>query len=93
MSDLQAKDLRLLDDKVVIFDSRDHHFRTKDHPEANGRIGQLGEQVWTFHWTLEDGTILWLSMGKESHDTFRGFLLREELDDVADEAIKKLTDE
>jgi hypothetical protein len=38
----------------------------------------------------KDGTILHLLMGKETHDNFRGFLLREELDDAADEAMATL---
>lgn len=63
-----------------------HHFKTKDCPIANGREPGAGEQMWTFHWELEDGTILFLHMGREGHDTFRGFLLREELDDEADRA-------
>lgn len=74
----------------VLFDSRDKHYRTKDHPQANDRQPEPSEQAWTFHWTLEDGTILFLHMGKDSHDTFKGFLLREELDDAADEATRNL---
>jgi hypothetical protein len=65
-------------------------YRCKDHPAANGRQPQHGDVQWDFHFTLEDGTILHLLMGKETHDNFRGFLLREELDDAADEAMANL---
>lgn len=76
--------------EFVLFDSRDHHFMTKDCPIANKREPLPGEQMWTFHTELEDGTTLFLYMGRECHDNFRGFLLREELDDAADQAVENL---
>ena len=61
-------------------------FRTKCHPEANGRHGVPGEYKWDFTFPLEDGSMLEIQMGREGHDDFRGFLLREEMDDAADAA-------
>lgn len=66
------------------------HFRTRDHPEAHGKKPRQGDREWILHWILDDGRILYLSMGKEAHDAFRGFLLHEELDDCADEAAGNL---
>lgn len=80
----------LQSNEVVLFDSRDHYFTTRDCPIANGRAPQSGEQMWEFHWTIEDGSRLWLRMGRESHDKFREFILREELDDAADAAAERL---
>ena len=62
------------------------HYRTIEHPEANGRQAQAGDSAWDFRCILEDGTILHLHMGKQGHDAFRGFILHEALDDIADEA-------
>ena len=62
------------------------HFRTKCHPEANGRKPEDGEYKWDFTFTLDDGQELIIGMGEEAHDDFRSFILREELDDAADEA-------
>ncbi len=64
------------------------HFKTKCHPEANGRKPKTGEQKWDFTFTLDDGHELIIGMGKKAHDNFRSFILREELDDAADEAQK-----
>ena len=61
-------------------------YRTRCHPEANGRVPVTGEHQWAFTFTLEDGSTLVIQMGREGHDDFRGFLLREELDDAADAA-------
>ncbi len=61
-------------------------FRTKCHPEANGRVPVKGEYKWTFTFTLDDGSLLEIEMGREAHDQFRGFILREEMDDAADAA-------
>ena len=62
------------------------NFTTRDHPEANGRTPRVEEQSWTFTFDLEGGRSLVVNMGKECHDIFRGFILREELEDAADEA-------
>lgn len=61
------------------------YFRTEDHPLANGRLPLAGEQAWTCTFRLEDGTQLEVHMGREARDTFRNFVLREEMDDFVDE--------
>lgn len=61
-------------------------FRTRCHPEANGRVPVTGEYKWDFTLTLEDGSTLMIEMGRETHDAFRGFVLREEIDDAANAA-------
>ena len=66
--------------------------RTLCHPDANGRAPQRGDIAWEFKIPLEDGTILHLHMGRESRDALRSFVLREEMDDTADEAQEKLDD-
>jgi hypothetical protein len=52
-------------------------FRVNDHPEANGRIPQPGEQGWKYVFPLENGDKLYLLFGKETHDTFAQFILDE----------------
>ena len=61
-------------------------FMTQCHPLANGREARNGEHSWNFTFKLDDGRVLTVQMGKEAHDDFRSFILREELDDVADAA-------
>lgn len=68
--------------------SEPRHFRTRDFPTQP----TPGDQTWLLHWTLDDGTTLYLEMGKEGHAQFRAWMLREELDDAADEAMKHLAD-
>ena len=69
----------------------DKTFRTQCHPEANGRNPEYGEYKWDFKFTLEDGSILMIELGKEAHDDFRGFVLREEMDDAMDAAEEATT--
>ena len=69
----------------------DKTFRTQCHPEAKGREPQEGEYKWDFKFTLEDGSILMIEMGKEAHDDFRGFVLREEMEDAMDAAEEAAT--
>lgn len=67
------------------------HYTTKDHPMANGRRPEPGDQSWTFTFELADGTPLQLHVGRECREAFRSFILREELDDAADLASEQLT--
>lgn len=62
--------------------------RTCCHPEANGRVPVKGEHKWDFTFTLENGSTLVVEMGRETHDAFRSFILREEVDDAIDAAEK-----
>ena len=45
----------------------EHIFRTDDHPMANGREAQLGEQVYFFLFPLEDGTKLQVETGQKGY--------------------------
>ena len=65
----------------------DKTFRTQCHPEANGRNPQEDEYKWDFKFTLEDGSILLIELGKEAHDAFRGFVLCEEMEDAMEDAM------
>lgn len=58
-------------------------FRTKCHPEANGRKPKVGEQQWTFTFDLEGGQKLIILSGKEGRDAFKSMLEQEEIDDLA----------
>jgi hypothetical protein len=51
-----------------------YHFKTKDHPEADGRQAQKGEQAWTFWFCLEEGGKLYLNMGYEGLKTLAGLI-------------------
>lgn len=59
---------------------------TQCHPEADGRTPIEGEYKWHFKFTLVNGDILKISMGREAHDDFRAFILSEEMDDAIDAA-------
>jgi hypothetical protein len=50
-------------------------FRTKCHPEANGRQPQYGDVAWTVELPLEDGRILAVEMGKKGRDLIFGMLI------------------
>jgi hypothetical protein len=68
----------------------DVRLRTEDHPLAAGRTARPGERCWTIRCRLEDGRRLLLEMGEEGHKVFRGFMLREDLDDFAEGAMRTL---
>lgn len=57
-----------------------HEFRTKDHPEANGRTPKKGEQEFSLKFPLENGDVLVVKMGKEGWDTVGQFILDEAID-------------
>lgn len=59
-------------------------FKTRDHPEANGRLPKAGEQAWKVWFPLVDGGKLYVHMGKEGHDNLRHVVLMEYLDDIVD---------
>lgn len=52
------------------------HLRTIDHPEANGRKPQAGDQGYTLIFPLEDGSSLRLTMGRQSYAHFVDFIGR-----------------
>jgi hypothetical protein len=59
-------------------------FKTRDHPESNGRLPKAGEQAWNVWFPLEDGGKLYVHMGAEGHRNLREVVLMEYLDDVID---------
>lgn len=50
-------------------------FRTKDHPEANGRTPQSGDQENRLVFPLEDGRFLSVRMGREGFERVSQFIL------------------
>lgn len=50
------------------------HFRTKDHPQANGREALLGERAFPLHFPLEDGSELVVHMGQKGFDSITQLL-------------------
>ena len=50
-------------------------FRTRCHPEANGRKPRAGETQWALILPLESGEILQIKMGKEGFETISQFFL------------------
>ena len=57
-------------------------YKTKCHPEANGRKPQNGEQEWTLTFPLEDGSCLVVQMGKLGRESMMGMLVQEVADDL-----------
>ncbi len=84
--DIGGEVMAKVDALIAVCRRRGGIARTQCHPEANGRVGIKGEYKWTFTFTLEDGSVLDIEIGREAHDDFRGFVLREEIDDAADDA-------
>ena len=58
--------------------------RTKDHPEANGRTPQPGEQGYTLRFPLEDGSDLIVYCGAETFQHFSDMIGRMMIDDALD---------
>lgn len=50
-------------------------FRTKDHPEANGRQPQSGDQEYCLVFPIEDGRFLSVKMGREGFEHISQFIL------------------
>lgn len=50
-------------------------FKTRDHPEANGRKTTFGDVAWTIRLPLEDGSELVVRMGKKDRDILFGMLI------------------
>lgn len=59
-------------------------YRTKDHPEANGRKAVAGEQQWVFTFLLQDGSELKVIAGRVCRDSFKAMLEQEDIDDTAE---------
>jgi hypothetical protein len=56
-------------------------FRTKDHPQANGKKAQYGDVEYRLTFPLEDGTDLFVVCGKEGMRNLRNVVLAELCDD------------
>ena len=50
-------------------------FRTKDHPEANGRKPIAGEQSYSLAFPLENGETLIVDMGQQGYEIIGQFML------------------
>ena len=59
-------------------------FRTRCHPEANGRKPKPGDRFWCFSCVLEDGRVLAVACGAEGHRDLRDMLFQEEVDDAVE---------
>jgi hypothetical protein len=51
------------------------HFRTVDHPEANGRKSKQGEAQYPMRFPLEDGRELVLTLGEAGFQTLTDLLM------------------
>ena len=61
------------------------HYRTKNHPEANGRRPEHGEEAWNIYMPLENGQTLHIHMGKKDRDILFGMLIVDCHDNGEDE--------
>jgi hypothetical protein len=69
-----------------------YSFKTKDHPEANGRTPSGGEMAWTLQFLTDDGATILVRIGQVGRDAIRAMLLQEDADDIpgAMDALKNL---
>lgn len=63
-------------------------FRTKDHPQANGRIPDLGEIVYGLLFPLEDGRLLEVQIGQQGWDHVETLRREIALDDFIDQVMR-----
>lgn len=59
-----------------------YSFKTRDCPDANGRVPDAGERRWRFEIPLEDGGTLTLFFGKEGMDCMKEVLEADFVDDA-----------
>lgn len=52
-------------------------FRTKDSPDANGRVPVTGDIKWTLMFPLDTGEKLYVSMGQGGRDAILSMLAEE----------------
>lgn len=55
-----------------------HSFKTRGHPEANGRIPQPGDVEWKIRLPLEDGTTLEILLGRDDFEHLRTIIYAED---------------
>lgn len=53
----------------------DLHFKTRCHPEANGRLAQGDDLAWSPYFPLENGDVLHLHMGQRGRDIMFGMMI------------------
>lgn len=56
-------------------------YKTKDHPEANGRKPEIDDEAYTLWFPLENGDKLTIQMGKEGIAHLRNVILSQQIDD------------
>jgi len=66
----------------------EREFLTRDHPMANGRQPQPGEQAWIFTLPLQDGTTLTVKAGRIGRDALIANAHQEATDDVLAAALR-----
>jgi hypothetical protein len=66
--------------------------RSVDHPEANGRRPEKGEQQWVLTIPLEGRKSLILKLGKKTRDTIFGMMVAEETEDEIEARKRKQED-
>ncbi len=64
---------------------------SSDSPKRKGYTPKDGDNIWTFHVTLDNGDRLKLNLGKESHEAFRSVILESEIDDAVEGALNNGT--
>lgn len=61
-----------------------YRFKTKDCPDANGRVPAGGDQKWTVYFPTEDGGRVYIEMGRQGREAMRSMLAQEDADDAPD---------
>jgi hypothetical protein len=61
-----------------------YQFRTKDHPEANGRAAQDSERQYRFFFPLEGGATVVILGGQRMRDALVEMLRQEDADEAAE---------
>lgn len=55
--------------------------KCKDHPTANGRKPEFGDEVYTLKFPLEDGSYLFVQIGTVARNAIRDMLNQQDSDD------------
>ena len=61
-----------------------YRFKTADCPDADGRVPEAGDQMWTLSFPLEEGGRLHVQVGKVGRDALLAMLAMEEAGDAAE---------
>jgi hypothetical protein len=64
-----------------------YKFKTKDHPEADGRRPVNGDQEWRLVLPLEDGGTLTIHMGHVTRTAIKSMLDQEDATDTREQGV------